>query len=137
MLDQASLSKPQSVQQAVTFLWVSVGLLALLIIASWLGLLTIPGGSDFTRLLSLAFMALVASNISAGRNWARWLFAVTCVLGYLFTLVGLLLVPQVLRQFSNVLLALGIAQFALQTAALFLLFTDASRYWFSTRRIMR
>lgn len=130
-----STSKPKPIQQAVICLWVSAGLVALLTVVSWTGALGIPSGVEpmVTNLISFLLLALVAMKVSAGRNWARWLFAVIYTLGSLMLLVSLLLAPQVFSSFPMVLLGSTIAQFALQTVALVLLFIGTSSQWFKSR----
>ena len=137
MSSPTSGNKPKSVQWAVVCLWVSVGLVSVLTVDSWVGLVGIPRGiaSTVTNLLTLALLALVAIKLGAGRGWARWLFAVVYVLGSLMFVVSLLLAPQVFRSLPTVLQGSGIVQFALQTAALVLMFTEASRQWFKAKRI--
>lgn len=135
----SQVSKPQSIRRAVTCLWISAGLVALLTVVSWTGALGIPAGvgHTLTNLLTFLLLALVAIKINAGRNWARWLFAVVYVLGSLMFLVSLLLAPQVFRSFPAVLQGSTFLQFALQTVALVLLFIDTSGQWFKSLRVAK
>ena len=137
MSSQVSNNKPQSIQRAVACLWVSASLVALLTVASWSGVLEIPSGvgPTLTNLLTFLLIALTAIKVSAGRNWARWLFAVVYVLGSLMFLVSLLLAPQVFRSLPTVLQGSTVVQFVLQTAALVLLFIGTSSQWFRTQRV--
>lgn len=135
----SQVNKPQSIQRAVTCLWISAGLVALLTVVSWTGALGIPSGvgPTLTNLLTFLLLALVAIKVSAGRNWARWLFAIVYVLGSLMFVVSLLLAPQVFRSFPAVLQGSTVVQFALQTLALVLLFIGTSGQWFKSQRVVK
>lgn len=137
MLSQATNTKPLSIQRAVICLWLSAGLVVLLTVASWVGLQQIPGGvvPTLTNLVTVALLALVALKVGAGRNWARWLFAVGYVLGSFMFVVSLFLAPQLFRSLPVVLQGSGIVQFALQSVALVLLFIGTSRQWFRTQLV--
>ncbi len=133
MLSQAPNSnKPQTIQWAITCLWVSAALVALLMLVSWTAALGIPGGVEpmLTNLIGLLLFVFVAMKLNAGRNWARWLYAGVYVFGSLMFLVSLLLAPQVFLSFPMVLQGSAVVQFALQTATLVLLFISTSSQWF-------
>jgi hypothetical protein len=84
-------------------------------------------------LLTVGLLAIVAGSISARHGWARWLFAVIYVLGTLGAMVLVVMAPQFFRVLPIVLQVNMVAQFILQTAALILMFSSASRHWFATR----
>ena len=139
MSSQASNSKPQSIQRAVTCLWVSANLVALFTVLSWTGALCIPSGvgPTLSNLLVFLYFAWIAIKVSAGRNWARWLFAVMYVLGTIMFFVSLLLAPQVFRSMPTVLQGASVVQFALQAVALVLLFIGTSSQWFRSQPVAK
>jgi peptidoglycan/LPS O-acetylase OafA/YrhL len=132
MPSETTSTRPKSMQRATICLWLSASLVALLTVASWLGVQGIPSGaqSTTTNVITFALLALIANKVSARRNWARWVFAVIYVLGSAMFLFAALLAPQVFLSMPVVLQSSAIVQFALQTVALILLFVNSSRQWF-------
>lgn len=90
-----------------------------------------------TNLLTFVFLGLVAAGIGSGRRWAFWLFVVIYVVGSLFALIGLVLVPRLFSALPTLSKLSAISQFALQTVALVLLLTGTSKEWFHAQRIRR
>jgi glucan phosphoethanolaminetransferase (alkaline phosphatase superfamily) len=132
----SSNDQPKSLRAAVLCLWLSVGIVALITLATWanvLGLISTPS-LTVNNLLTLALLVLIAFNIGAGRGWARWLFAVVYVLGALMTLYLVLFVPQSFRSMPTLLQVTGLLQLVLQTAAMVLVFVPASTQWFTAKR---
>ena len=135
---QASSHRPQSIQRAVTCLWLSAGLVVLATGATWVRLLNIPDSvgrsvlvvfGTVTGLLTIALLALVAVKLGAGRAWPRWLFAVVYILGLFLFAVPLIRTPQFFLSLSIVEQASGAVQLGLQTAALVLMFASTSSQW--------
>lgn len=127
--------RPKSVHVAVLCLWVSAAIVALLSIASVLGMYGLPAGFDITvtNMITIAFLVLAATKIGARRNWARWFFTVLYVLGSGIFLVVILVAPEELAQWPPVSTLSAIVQVTLQTIALVLLFNKTSRQWFRDR----
>ena len=75
---------------------------------------------------TLGIMLWLTYKMDNGRNWARITFLVLCILGVPFAVLPLL------RSLSNSPIsgALGLAQVALQLAALIFLFRRDARLWF-------
>jgi hypothetical protein len=84
-------------------------------------------------LVTAGLLGLIAVSISARRGWGRWLFAVIYVLGTLGFVMLVAITPETFRAFPMVLQANMVVQFALQTAALVLMFSSTSRQWFRAR----
>jgi hypothetical protein len=87
-----------------------------------------------TGFITAGVLALVAAKLNIGRGWARWLFLFLYIIGSLISAVLVMLAPQVFIALPTLLQVSGIAQFALQTVALVLMFTRASRRWFRLSR---
>jgi hypothetical protein len=103
-------------------------------VVGWVPLVgSTPGTTAIIGLGTAGLLALVAGSIGARHGWARWLFAVIYVLGTLGALILVATAPEVFRALPIVLQLNTIAQFILQTAALMLMFSSASRQWFATR----
>jgi hypothetical protein len=119
--------KPVSIHRAVICLWVSAA--GTVVSAAFhASILTI---ADVVVLaITAGLLALVAAKVSAGRSWARWLFLVVWALGSLSGMAMVVLMPQAFRAWPSTVQAIAILQFVIQTAALALLFTRASREWF-------
>ena len=122
---------------AAVCLWISAGVAVIGTGAYLIGLLESPDilNTTIVGLVTAALLGLIAAKIDAGRNWARWLFVVVYVFGSLYTsFVLLLLAPQAFRSLPLVMQGSALVQFVLQTTALVLLFTSASRQWFKAKR---
>jgi glucan phosphoethanolaminetransferase (alkaline phosphatase superfamily) len=132
----ASVIQPPPVRAALLCLWLSTGILALLTVAAWANLLSLPNTSSVTvnNLLTLAFMLFVIAKLTAARGWARWVFAVVYLLGSAVTLYLSIFEPQTFRNQPLALQVTGLAQLALQTAAMVLLLMPAARQWFKVQR---
>jgi hypothetical protein len=83
-----------------------------------------------TTFVTAALIALIAAKVGAGRNWARWLFVVIYILGSVMFTVVLIVMPQEFLSLPGLLQVSALVQFILQTYALVLMFTRASRQWF-------
>ena len=130
-------ARPNSVQHAALCLWLSAGLGLLMTTAQVSGLVKTvgaagPGLTAAIGLVTAGLLALIAAKISAGRGWARWLFAAIYVIGSLGSVVLIFVALEVFRALPTILQANTIAQFVLQTAALVLVFTSTSRRWFNS-----
>ena len=129
--------RPQTIVRAALCLWFSVALTLLVTAAQVLGLAPLVGstaGMTVTiGLVTAGFLALIAVSISSRRGWGRWLFAVIYVLGTLGLAMLVAMTPETFRTFPMVLQANMVVQFALQTAALVLMFSSTSRQWFRPR----
>ena len=73
--------------------------------------------------------------VNARRNWARWIFVVLTVIGSLMYAFVAVMMPQALLAQPKILQASEVLQFALQITAVVLMFTSASRHWFSTSNV--
>jgi len=124
--------KPTSVRRAVVCLWISVALTAALTAFQLVGVVATAEIVQIavTGVVTAGLLALIAAKLAAGRGWARWLFMALYVFGSLMFVISVLLVPQVFLSTPALLQASAVVQFALQTAALVLMFTHASRQWF-------
>ena len=120
--------RPTSVRRAAICLWISS---ALTLISPVLHLAIVTTSDVVLTTVTAALLALVAAKVADGRRWARWLYVALWVLGSFFGTVSFLLMPQVFLALPGTVQAVFVLQFALQTAALALLFTRASREWFS------
>jgi glucan phosphoethanolaminetransferase (alkaline phosphatase superfamily) len=129
---QASVTQPPSVRAALVCLWLSTGILALLTVAAWANLLALPNTASVTvnNLLTLAFMLFVIAKLAAARGWARWVFAAVYLLGSAVTVYLSIFEPQTFRNQPLALQTTGLAQLALQTAAMVLLLMPTARQWF-------
>lgn len=86
-------------------------------------------------LVTTGLLALIAVKIGAGRGWARWLFAATYIAGSLGSAVLALVAPELFRALPAILQGSTLLQFLLQTTALVLIFTGASRRWFKSEPV--
>ena len=137
MSDQSSGERPTSVQRAAICLWVSAGLALILTVVQVIGLVETAevGMTAIIGVVTAGVLALIAAKVSAGRNWARWLFAVIYVIGSFTSAVLALVAPELFRALPTILQGSTILQFLLQTAALVLIFTNASRQWFKAKTL--
>jgi hypothetical protein len=114
------------------FLWISAAGTGLLAVLQLLGVIPTDnlGATAAIGLFSFALLGFIAEKLRAGRGWVRWLFLAIYVFGGLGFVASLILASEVF--FSQPLLLQGSAaiQFALQTAALVLMFQRASATWF-------
>jgi Na+-translocating ferredoxin:NAD+ oxidoreductase RnfA subunit len=133
----ARTSRPASIERAALCLWIS-GVLVILVMTvqllGWVSLVgSTPGMTAGVGLGTAALLGFVAAKVSARHSWVRWLFAVIYVLGTLGTVALVVITPEVFRALPLVLQANMIAQLILQTIALVLMFTTASRQWLATK----
>ncbi len=138
MFQQAATAPPPPVRAALVCLWLSTGILALLTIAAWASLLALPNSASVTvnSLLTLAFMLFVIAKLTAGRGWARWVFGVVYLLGSAVTVYLSIFEVQTFRNQPIALQATGLAQLALQTAAMVLLLMPSAWQWFRGQRAL-
>ncbi|HXH24683.1 MAG TPA: hypothetical protein VNI78_05500 [Vicinamibacterales bacterium] len=128
--------RPQSVVMAERLIWTSAAIAAFFTIAAYVGLLPfrIPGNAVISDFVDVAFLALCAAKIRAGRNWTRWLMLIVFVLGSLMLPLALLFAPQIVQSMPATLVIVGLVQFAIQLGALILVFMPASSAWFRPNR---
>ena len=128
--------KPSSIRRAAVCLWASA-LLALVLTVPQVLWFVAPADVTATIVIGIgtaALLALIAAKISAGRGWARWLYAFVYVFGTLAGVVLMLVMPDAFRIYPPMVLAGTAVQFVLQTTAIALIFTGASRAWFRGQR---
>ncbi len=128
--DEAT-QKPQSVSTAIKLLWITVAI----------GLIKLPSAFSpppnittsqqaniymFTVIFTFAIIVFLVSQISGRKNWARITYLVFFIIGLLPTL------QQLSSELSNSFFVgvLSLAQFGLQSYALYLLFTAPGKDWF-------
>ena len=121
------LSRPLSVHRAAICLWISA---AVAVVSIVLHARIVTTADVVIAGVSAALLALVAAKVNAGRRWARWLFVAVWILGSFSGMAMLVLAPQAFLALPGTVQTVGVLQFALQTGALVLLFTAASRQWF-------
>jgi len=123
--------KPAQVRRAVTMLWLSLGLgVANLLIEprllgeeeGWMSLLMAG--------VSFAIVAGLTAGISAGYNWARIVFLILFVIGF----IPYLFILREMVALSAVAGVLSVVQEVLQFGALFLVFTKPGSLWFRKDR---
>ena len=119
--------KPTSVRRAAVCLWISV---AVTVVSAVFHASILTSADVVTLAITAGLLALVAAKVSAGRSWARWLFLVVWILGALSGVAVVVLAPQAFLAWPGTVQAIAVLQFAIQTSALVLLFTRASREWF-------
>jgi hypothetical protein len=131
-------SQPQTIRRAALCLWISTALTLVVTAAQVLNLVPIEGATlgmtTAIGVLTAGLLALIAILINARRNWGRWLFAVIFILGTLSAIALIFTSPHVFLGLPKLLQANMVSQIALQTAALFLMFSSKSQQWFGTQR---
>ncbi len=118
-------AKPNEVQMAVTILWAcfGIGLLNTFFIANHANLPGAHGG----QLALFGFEATIIAAIARGRNWARILNLILCLVG----MVSVLLMNHVLIRINGPLsFYLELGEGILQMVAMLLLFQRRSSDWF-------
>ncbi len=127
---------PQPVRVACALVWTAAALGLLLNVALMFGYVTLPGAGQglllqsFSALFSFALLGLLAVKMRAGRNWARWLFAVLVALGVLGILMTTMLAGQLMNAMPAIVWISGAVNTALQLVALFLVFRGEGAAWF-------
>lgn len=81
-------------------------------------------------LLQLLLLGVLAWKIFVGRDWARWVLAAVVAMGALGLASIFYLPPEFMARVPQVLRIAGFIQFALNLAALVLVFTGAGAKWF-------
>ena len=128
-----NVNRPGLVIAAERLLLLSATIAALFTISAYAGLLPrIPGVAVISNVLIVAFLALCALKIGAGRSWARWLMLVFFVAGFLILPLATIIEPEVMLLIPRLLVVYGFIQCAIQLAALILVFMPASRIWFGS-----
>ena len=131
-----AVAKPHDVRRAVTCLAWSTAGAGLMFVAHLLRLVSAaPGTNNVGSLITFAILGVVTWKIDAGRGWARWLFAVTYVLGSLGAVLILVFKSELFRVFSPLMIASAFLQTALQSVALGFLFAPSSSAWFRGQRV--
>lgn len=124
---------PWSARRAAQLLWTSFVLSVAVGVLFLVG--TLPTANltvdVATTFLTAGLIALIAAKAGSGRNWARWLFVAIYVLGFISFAVLLTVMPQEFLSMPGLMQISALVQFVLQTCALVLMFTRASRQWFS------
>ena len=141
---QAFGPRPRAVAMAAACVWVSlvVGLAA-----------TAPGMVDLlarartgaipmvtvatslgTTVIGFALLAFIALKLTAGRGWVRWLYVAIYAFGLVSFVAIAVLMPQALGQMASWVLAASIFNWAVQGAALVLMFVRPSREWFASKK---
>lgn len=129
VLDAQSPSppKPLSVKHAVVCLWISV---AVTVASAGFHVNILTAADVVVLAVTACLLAVVAAKVAARRGWARWLFLVVWILGSLSGIVVIVLAPRAFLAWPHTVQGIAVLQFAIQTVALLLLFTRASREWF-------
>lgn len=120
---QSKLRRPTIVLVAVIFVAVALAGAPL----SWLFTLHWHEPSAVLAFLCICLLlAFIVWSLYMRRNWARWLIII-------WTAVGILGVPQLIREFTISFPSLrGLIQFILYVVASILLLCPTSRRWFAT-----
>jgi hypothetical protein len=127
---------PRSVRLASMLIWTAATLGLLFNLALAFGYVGVPGArqgtlmESFNALFSFALLGLIAAKIRAGRNWARWVFAVLAVLGLIGVLMMTVFAGTIMKALPASLWISGAINTALQLAALVLVFRGEGRAWF-------
>lgn len=124
--------KPTSLRRAITCLWISVALTIVLAGAHLIGVLATTDivQATVTAVIAAGLLVLVVVKLNGGRGWARWLYVGVYVFGSLTFIVFLVLAPQAFLSMPVPDQVSAAVQLVLQTVALVLMFTHASRQWF-------
>jgi hypothetical protein len=126
---------PQSVKIAFALLCAAAAVTLLMLVAMWVRWVPLPAGAPLaaqaaSSLVGAAIMVFFAWKIRTGRNWARWVLAVFMVLGVGGWVISILVVPVAWSVLPLAHVVSGLAQTALQIAAVVLTFTTQARAWF-------
>jgi hypothetical protein len=105
--------------------------------AHLIGVLATPDvvQATITAAIAAGLLTLVAVNVSGGRGWARWLYVGVYLFGSFTFVVFLVLAPQAFLSMPMPDQVSAGAQLLLQTVALVLMFTRASRQWFKAPHV--
>lgn len=131
------IKKPKQVQLAILCIWASLPLLFLYCIFEYF---TQRSDADsleqiislIVSMFSIIVYAWLALKIASRRNWARWVFAIICILGML-SLLGFAFLEDSFSNMGPVEKASLAIQCALNVTALLLLFAPSSNDWFGTK----
>jgi hypothetical protein len=127
---------PVPVKRAVAFLRTSAFLAIAFVITVWVGLVKPPGAETSpamvaaTNFVTAALLLFVASKISKGRNWARWVLVIVVGLGVLSAAFSICVAPELWRDTPLPLHAFSLLHAALQISASILVFTSSAKQWF-------
>jgi hypothetical protein len=121
-------TKPPEIRRATNLLWVSlaVGLVKTSLQWPYLAARASIAFTGFILVFTLAIVGFLVWKIGQGRNWARIVFLVFSVLGFLPFLF--VLRSEFAR--SPALGTLSVLQVGLQLFALLLIFTSPGKEWF-------
>jgi Na+/glutamate symporter len=127
VVPDAVSAKPSQVVRAEGFLWSAMVLGVGYVGADWKNLSTLLPSTELCGFAGFAFAvnAWLILRTSHGTNWARVALLVSLVL----QLPGIALWRLTFSR-SPLLVVLSAAALALQTAAMYLLFSDPGRRWF-------
>ena len=133
-----SIGRPRNVELAVRLLYASAALVVVLTIFARIGWLNLPvNNAVIINFATFALLAFTANRIGNRRNWARWLFAVIYAVGTLLGAVLMLTSPEVWQSVPATGIVTSLIQTALQTAAMFLVFTASANRWFRAQATER
>ena len=123
---------PNLVIAAERLLLLSAAITVFFTVTTYAGLLSpkTSGMAVISNFTTAGLLVLCALKIGDGRNWARWLLLALFVLGSLVLPLAIIFAPQMLRATPTLFTVVGVIQFAIQTAALVLVFLPRSRPWF-------
>ncbi len=120
-------AKPIGVQLAVTILWACFGIGLLSNFLAVPHPTPLPPGTHLMEFVILGFEALIIAAIGRGRNWARILFLLFTLRGF----VAVILMMHVLLRLNGLLpVLIVLAENMLQAVALLLLYQRDSSEWF-------
>ena len=128
------LPKPLWIKLAVACLWISLGLTIAMAVPQLLGLVAsaVFVNVGLTVIATAVLLWFVATQISSGHGWVRWLYVVLYLFGTFGFIVSILFAPEMFLSLPVPRQAVDVVQFMLQTSALVLMFTPASQKWFTS-----
>jgi hypothetical protein len=120
------MQKPQSVTNAVLAIWANIALFTLIaVIDRQTG--AMKSGEFMSTLVANAIVCVVPYKISAGRNWARYVYAILIVLS-----IALMLGGETMG-ITKLALIMSYLTLPLQAWIIYCLFRSNSGAWFAAR----
>lgn len=128
--------KPKSVTTAINLLWATLALSQVATLLNYSALVQVDSAAQgidvmaflaLPMLFGLGLMIFLIFKISAGKNWARIVTAISYVFGIIFAMSTL----TVMFSATPVVGVISMVCWALQGFALYLLFTNPGSAWFS------
>jgi hypothetical protein len=118
--------KPRTVEHAVLAIWASFGLFTLIaIIDRQSGAMS--SGQFVSALLTYALLCVLPYKIGAGRNWARYVYAIFVALSIALMLAG------ETKGITKLALVMSYLTLPMQAWILYALFRPTSGEWFAAR----